>query len=257
MGYCVDLLQINHKIWEDRKTEYLKNGGGSFLSSLVSRPVTVSVPVVEDDTPTIPASPRRSGHHGRAKSATGRTGQTTTGASKEGSIPSLPRRTPAGSGDLAIPVKLSNLRRSPSANTTSTSGSEMTNGSSGSSIPRPRTRTKAATSEGEVNAESYGQAAGRQGAQRTSARLSGTPKLEGRHRSATTREQSSRSRSATSLPLATAAATVAASSDFARTRSNLSFGKSDSRPDSPRSQHEHSQSQQPNGHPGGEQQYLC
>lgn len=254
MGYCVDLLQVNHKIWEGRKTEYLKNGGGSFLSSLVSRPVTVSVPVVEDDTPTIPASPKRSGHHGRAKSATGRAGQTTTSASKDGSIPSLPRRKPTGSGDLAIPVKVGNLRRSPSANTTSTSGSEMTNGSNGSSIPRPRTRTKAATSEGEVNAESYGQSAGRQGAQGSSARSSGTPRLEGRHRSTTTREQSSRSRSATtanSLPLAAAAATVAASSDSARTRSNLSFSKSDSRPDSPRSQHEHSQSQQPNGHPGG------
>ncbi|KAG9072485.1 3',5'-cyclic-nucleotide phosphodiesterase [Linnemannia hyalina] len=255
MGYCVDLLQANHKIWEDRKTEYLKNGGGSFLSSLVSRPVTVSVPVVEDDTPTIPASPKRSGYHGRAKSATGRAGQTATNASKEGPIPTLPRRTPTGSGDLAIPVKLGNLRRSPSANTTSTSGSEMTNGSSGSSIPRPRTRTKAATSEGEVNAESYGQATGRQGAQGTSARSSsGNPRLEGRHRSATTREQSSRSRSVTtapSLPLAAASATVTASSDSGRTRSKMSFGKSDSRPDSPRSQHEHSQSQQPNGHPGG------
>ncbi|KAF8943989.1 3',5'-cyclic-nucleotide phosphodiesterase [Haplosporangium gracile] len=249
MGYCVDLLQVNHKIWEDRKTEYLKNGGGSFLSSLISRPVTVSVPVVEDDTPKIPASPKRSGHNGRAKSATGRASQTNTSTSKEGSVSSLPRRTPTGSGDLAIPVKLGNLRRSPSANT-STSGSEMTNGSSGSSIPQPRTRSKAMTSEGEVNAENYGQGAGRQGTQDTTARSSGTSRLEGRHRSATTREQSSRSRSATSLPLAAAAATVAASSDSARTRPNLSFGKSDSRPDSPRSQHEHSQSQQPNGHPG-------
>ncbi|KAF9126777.1 3',5'-cyclic-nucleotide phosphodiesterase [Linnemannia schmuckeri] len=253
MGYCVDLLQVNHKIWEDRKTEYLKNGGGSFLSSLISRPVTVSVPVVEDDTPKIPASPKRSGYHGRAKSATGRASQTNTSTSKEGSVPSLPRRTPTGSGDLAIPVKLGNMRRSPSANT-STSGSEMTNGSSGSSIPQPRTRSKAVTSEGEVNAENYGQGAGRQGTQGTTARSSGTSRLEGRHRLGTTREQSSRSRSATtatSLPLAAAAATVEASSDSARTRSNLSFGKSDSRPDSPRSQHEHSQSQQPNGHPGG------
>lgn len=255
MGYCVDLLQVNHKIWEDRKTEYLKNGGGSFLSSLISRPVTVTVPVVEEDTPRISASPKRSGHHGRAKSATGRTSQpANASASKEGSTPTLPRRAAAGSGDLAIPVKVGNLRRSPSANTTSTSGSDMTNGSSGSSIPRPRTaRSKAATSEGEVNAEKYGQRAGRQGSQGT-ARSSGVPKPEGRHRSATTREQSSRSRSATtatSLPLAAAATAAGALSDSARSKSNLSFSKSDSRPDSPRSQHEHHQSQQPNGHPGG------
>ncbi|KAG0289227.1 3',5'-cyclic-nucleotide phosphodiesterase [Linnemannia gamsii] len=254
MGYCVDLLQVNHKIWEDRKTEYLKNGGGSFLSSLISRPVTVTVPVVEEDTPRITASPKRPGHHGRAKSATGRTSQSANpSASKEGPMPSLPRRAAAGSGDLAIPVKVGNLRRSPSANTTSTSGSDMTNGSSGSAIPRPRTaRTKAATSEGEVNAENYGQPAGRQGSQGT-ARSSGVPRPEGRHRSATTREQSSRSRSATtatSLPLAAARA-AGAHSDSARSRSNLSFSKSDSRPDSPRSQHEHHQSQQPNGHPGG------
>ncbi|KAF9092736.1 3',5'-cyclic-nucleotide phosphodiesterase [Mortierella sp. AD031] len=229
MGYCVDLLQINHKIWQDRKTEYLKNGGGSILATLISQPA----PVVEKDAPKIPASPKRSGHHGRAKSLAGRAGQTNP-TPKEAAT-SLPRRALTGS-DLAVPVK-GNMRRSPSANNTSTSGSEMTNG--GSSIPRPRTRTKAVTSEGEVDAESYGQG-GRQG---TQGARTGATKLDGRNRSATTREQSSRARSATTTTV------LPVLSDSARSKSGQSFGKADSRPESPRSQHDHLQSQQPNGIP--------
>ncbi|KAF9900462.1 3',5'-cyclic-nucleotide phosphodiesterase [Linnemannia zychae] len=244
MGYCVDLLQVNHKIWEDRKTEYLKNGGGASLFSLLSRPVTVSTPVVEEDVPKIPSSPKRSGHHGRARSAAGRASQANAAASKEGAVTALPKRTAMGSGDLAIPAKQpGNMRRSPSSNNNSTSGSEMTNGSS---IPRPRTRTKAVTSEGDVSAESYGQDA-RKGVQGSARSSSGASRLEGRHRSATTRDQSSRTRSATtttSLPLAASAS----SDSISRTKGGQGSEKTDSRTGSPRSHHEFSVPPQPNGH---------
>ncbi|KAK3843607.1 MAG: hypothetical protein J3R72DRAFT_105920 [Linnemannia gamsii] len=244
MGYCVDLLQVNHKIWEDRKTEYIKNGGGASLFTLLSKPVAVSTPVVEEDTPKIPASPKRSGHHGRARSAAGRAAQSNATTSKEGTTMSMPRRTATGSGDLPIPFKQpGNMRRSPSVNNTSTSGSEMTNG--GSSIPRPRTRTKAATSEGDVNAESYGQD-NRKGGQGSVRSSSGASRPDGRHRSATTRDQGSRTRSATtatSLPLAAGVS----SDSVARTKGSE---RADSRSGSPRGHHEFHAPQQPNGHPG-------
>ncbi|KAF9125716.1 3',5'-cyclic-nucleotide phosphodiesterase [Mortierella sp. 14UC] len=247
MGYCVDLLQVNHKIWEDRKTEYLKNGGGASLFSLLSKPVTVSTPVVDEVIPKIPASPKRPGHHGRARSAAGRAGQTNSPTSKEEIMTSLPRRTATGSGDLPVPVKQQgNMRRSPSTNNTSTSGSEMTNG--GTSIPRPRTRTKAVTSEGDVKAESYGQDS-RKGSQGSARSSSGASRLEGRHRSATTRDQSSRTRSTTtttSLPLAASAS----SDSISRAKGAQGSEKADSRTGSPKSHYEFSVPQQPNGHPG-------
>ncbi|KAF9933969.1 3',5'-cyclic-nucleotide phosphodiesterase [Linnemannia zychae] len=248
MDYCVELLQVNHKIWEDRKTEYLNNGGGSSLATVLARPVSVPVPVEENDTSDASASPKRSGNHGRIKSTTGKNNQSNISTIKEGTP--LPRRAGIGSSDLAplTPKQPGSLRRSPSTNTTSTSGSEMTNGSS--SIPRPRTRTKAVTSEGDVNAESYGRD-GRKGPQGSSSRSSSgsTPRQEGRNRSATTREHSSTMRSSTTA----ASQTHVVASDTAKIKASYGFAKSNSRPGSPRSQqHEQHQSQQPNGHHNGE-----
>ncbi|KAF9157672.1 3',5'-cyclic-nucleotide phosphodiesterase [Actinomortierella ambigua] len=43
MEYCVDLLKKNHKVWEDRKAEYLKNGGPAL--TLVQHKTEVSKPL--------------------------------------------------------------------------------------------------------------------------------------------------------------------------------------------------------------------
>ncbi|KAG0245199.1 3',5'-cyclic-nucleotide phosphodiesterase [Actinomortierella wolfii] len=43
MEYCVDLLKKNHKIWEDRKAEYLKNGGPALTQ--VQHKIEVSKPL--------------------------------------------------------------------------------------------------------------------------------------------------------------------------------------------------------------------
>ncbi|KAG0042687.1 3',5'-cyclic-nucleotide phosphodiesterase [Gryganskiella cystojenkinii] len=139
-----DLLQINHKIWEDRKTDYLQNGGSGPLPLIISKPVKGGTQV---STSKVPSSPRnRSGHHSRARSQASKQ----TGANHSiGSETAAPPKSQNGG----------NVRRSPKATSTvkaTTSGSEPSTAAS-SSIPRPRSRVKAATAEGEVLPKTYGQ----------------------------------------------------------------------------------------------------
>ncbi|KAF9580382.1 3',5'-cyclic-nucleotide phosphodiesterase [Lunasporangiospora selenospora] len=39
MGYCVDMLHINHQIWKDRKAEFIKTGTGAPLSAVLAQPM--------------------------------------------------------------------------------------------------------------------------------------------------------------------------------------------------------------------------
>ncbi|KAF9972429.1 3',5'-cyclic-nucleotide phosphodiesterase [Actinomortierella ambigua] len=50
MEYCVDLLKKNHKVWEERKAEYLKNGGPAL--TLVQHKTEVSKPLGKNGNAT-------------------------------------------------------------------------------------------------------------------------------------------------------------------------------------------------------------
>ncbi|KAF9947464.1 3',5'-cyclic-nucleotide phosphodiesterase, partial [Mortierella alpina] len=160
MEYCVDLLQINHKIWQDRKTEYLKNGGANMPSPLNS----IRSGIDEEERSQKEAASiqsKRLGNHSRIKSLAGK-GAPQHPKGKDGSRqPSKKSQSlsPASvEGDaIAVPLKLvtGNVRRSPNGHHASASSEQAAANSS--SIPRPRTRTKAMTSEGNVIPESYGQ----------------------------------------------------------------------------------------------------
>ncbi|KAG0002638.1 3',5'-cyclic-nucleotide phosphodiesterase [Entomortierella chlamydospora] len=165
MGYCVDYLQINHAIWQDRKTEYLKNGGGPIFTTLSTAKVHSED---ENQEQQIAPSPKNSINHSRAKSLNGRTGQSTHSGMRDGIKPG-PRKAQHATGqsndqqglksDVTAPFKLhSNNARRPAQNTANGSSGGNSDSSPGlSSIPRPRTRTKAATAEGSVILGNYGQ----------------------------------------------------------------------------------------------------
>ena len=161
MSYCVDLLQINHKIWQGRKTDYVQNGGSGPL------PFTMAKPVKEA---TDSSSPRKTGTHSRARSHAPK--QPETGVSGQGSEITGASKVPNGT-----------VRRIPKLASTAPEGL-----AGGSSIPRPRSRPKAATAEGEVLPKTYGQ----------ESRPNGAPRLQpnGRVRQQSSRESVTRITSA-------------------------------------------------------------
>ncbi|KAG0253592.1 3',5'-cyclic-nucleotide phosphodiesterase, partial [Mortierella polycephala] len=208
MGYCVDLLQINHKIWEGRKTEYLKNGGGSFTVALTSiksyaeeEPRPQPQPQSQLQKVVVPTL-RRPGNHRRAKSQAGRGSPST----KDGAKPLL-KKSPSTTDvdenrrvpEITVPLKLhtGHARRTP--NSSHVGVAELPS----STIPRPRTRTKAVTSEGSVLPATFGQESRQKGQSRGNA-----SQQPGRSRPSGSREPNGRVRSVTttsslSLPLPT------------------------------------------------------
>ncbi|KAF9953572.1 3',5'-cyclic-nucleotide phosphodiesterase [Mortierella alpina] len=204
MEYCVDLLQINHKIWQDRKTEYLKNGGTNMPSPLNS----IRSGVDEEERSQkeeASAQSKRLGNHTRIKSLAGKSSQqqpTGRDGSRQPSKKSQSLSPTTVEGDaIAVPHKLltGNVRRSPNGNHTSASNEQMAANSS--SIPRPRTRTKAVTSEGSVVSESYGQESrqhGGQQQQQPQQRVNCAQQGSHRQRPSNARDSNSRVRTVTS-----------------------------------------------------------
>ncbi|KAG0344667.1 hypothetical protein BG005_001723 [Podila minutissima] len=141
MDYCVDLLQINHKIWEERKTEYLKNGGSTLTSLMNVIPTNHSNSL---SGPKPSTQPKRS--HGRSRTHTGKNSLL---PKADGSA-----ATTNGDGPHAPKSQSHQVRRGPNPNAIANGTSES--GVSTSSIPRPRPRTKAVTSEGNVVHGAYG-----------------------------------------------------------------------------------------------------
>ncbi|KAF9405053.1 3',5'-cyclic-nucleotide phosphodiesterase [Podila epigama] len=157
MDYCVELLQINHKIWEERKTEYLKNGGSSLTSLLNVIPTNHSNSL---SGPKPATQAKRS--HGRSRTHTskslpkdglGRQSKATTESGNEAS--GRDNNNSEGNTIARSQSGHNNTRRPPSS---TNSGKPIESGAAAmSSIPRPRPRTKAMTSEGSVVHSAYGQ----------------------------------------------------------------------------------------------------
>ncbi|KAF9272978.1 3',5'-cyclic-nucleotide phosphodiesterase, partial [Mortierella alpina] len=168
MEYCVDLLQINHKIWQERKTEYLKNGGASMPSPLNS--IRSGIDDEErSQKEAASAQSKRMGTHTRIKSLAGK-GTQPHPTGKDGNRPPSKKSqssspTTVENDSITVPLKLAtgNVRRSPNGSHVAASNEQAAANSS--SIPRPRTRTKAVTSEGNVIPESYGQESRQHGGQ--------------------------------------------------------------------------------------------
>ncbi|KAG0021877.1 3',5'-cyclic-nucleotide phosphodiesterase [Podila clonocystis] len=140
MDYCVDLLQINHKIWEERKTEYLKNGENTLISLMNVIPTNHSNSL---SGPKPSTQAKRS--HGRSRTHTG----------KNSLLPKTDGNGVTTNGDGPhAPKSQTQVRRGPHPNAIANGTSES--GVSNSSIPRPRPRTKAVTSEGNVVHGAYG-----------------------------------------------------------------------------------------------------
>ncbi|KAF9575346.1 3',5'-cyclic-nucleotide phosphodiesterase [Mortierella alpina] len=202
MEYCVDLLQINHKIWQDRKTEYLKNGGANMPSPLNS--IRSGIDEEERSQKEVASmQSNRLGNHTRIKSLAGKGGQQQS-TGRDGSRPSKklqPLSPKEVEGDaIAVPLKLvtGNVRRSPNGNHASASSEQAA--ANASSIPRPRTRTKALTSEGNVVPESYGQETRQHGGQQQyhQQRVNSSQQGGNRQRLSLARDPNSRVRTVTS-----------------------------------------------------------
>ncbi|KAG0206484.1 3',5'-cyclic-nucleotide phosphodiesterase [Mortierella sp. GBA30] len=154
MGYCVDLLQINHKIWEERKTEYLKNGRGmtaSPLNAIRSGSEHQDLSQAQNESS---ANSKRSGNHPRVRSGAG------TGRGPQQPIlrDSLkpPSKRPQQQQQQQLPLNprsdgenMASFKPHPSHPRRSPNPADQVSANT-SSIPRPRTRTKAGTSEGSV-----------------------------------------------------------------------------------------------------------
>ncbi|KAF9976187.1 3',5'-cyclic-nucleotide phosphodiesterase, partial [Modicella reniformis] len=166
MGYCVEFLQSNHKIWQERKTEYLKNGGGSFTIPINH----VRPPPMEDEEleQRDPPSPRRNLNYNKPKGLNGKLPQSSLN-SKQVLKPPV-RRPQQGSelvdgerlvSQMTLPTKVqtSNIRRSNIPNISNGSASPAEATSPSTALPtRPRlTRTKALSSDGNVGPGTYGQ----------------------------------------------------------------------------------------------------
>ncbi|KAF9936559.1 3',5'-cyclic-nucleotide phosphodiesterase [Mortierella alpina] len=227
MEYCVDLLQINHKIWQDRKTEYIKNGGANMPSPLNS----IRSGVDEEDRSQKEAAStqsKRLGNHTRIKSLAGKGAQqqpTGRDGSRQASKKSSSLSSTAVEGDAtAVPIKLvtGSVRRSPNGNHASASNDQVAANSS--SIPRPRTRTKAMTSEGNIIPESYGQESrqpgGQQQQQHPQQRVNSSQQGSHRQRPSNARDSNSRVRTVTSTSSAHPSSVPAGSGGLKSTHSN-------------------------------------
>ncbi|KAI1321636.1 3',5'-cyclic-nucleotide phosphodiesterase [Mortierella claussenii] len=102
MGYCVDFLKINHSIWQERKTEYLKHGGTSVFATLSNRGSHSAAKSQqhsedEDQSQPIAPTPRKSNanhyhHQGRPKDQTGKQQTGIPGLKDGGNRSSGPRK---------------------------------------------------------------------------------------------------------------------------------------------------------------------
>ncbi|KAF9100474.1 3',5'-cyclic-nucleotide phosphodiesterase [Mortierella sp. AM989] len=204
MGYCVEYLRINHEIWQVRKTEYLKNGGGPIFT-------TLSTPRAQSDDENqeqqVAPSPKKSTNQIRARSLNGKSGRSSPAGSRDGTKPG-PRKAQHSSGQsneqqrprsdiAALPKLHTNNTRRPTQDTANGGSSGSPDSSPGlSAIPRPRTKTKAVTSEGSVVPGTYGKPHNRSSSQQRGS--SGQQESRSRQVNGSTREPNSRVRTVTS-----------------------------------------------------------
>ncbi|KAG0309945.1 3',5'-cyclic-nucleotide phosphodiesterase [Dissophora globulifera] len=228
MGYCVDYLQINHRIWQDRKTEYVKNGGGSNIAAVDNNVKASHEDIDSHAEEQVPQSPKRTSNQFKAKAPAGKGGPGVV--SKDG-IRTGSRRPQHASetyidgqgvgSDTAKPHSHAGTGRR-SANV---SNGGLSDGSSSlSSIPRPRTRTKTPSSETPPVPGGHGQDSSQNGHHRGRAGQHGS-----RSRLTGLREPNSRVRTVTS----TTTLSVPISSSSSGLKSGNSSDKGGSRPESP------------------------
>ncbi|KAF9203446.1 3',5'-cyclic-nucleotide phosphodiesterase, partial [Haplosporangium sp. Z 27] len=166
MGYCVDYLKINHEIWQDRKTEYLKYGGGPIFTT-VSTPNLQSESDDESQEQQVAPSPKKPANYNRSRSHNGRGGRSTPTGPKD-SLKSGPRKSTQTNGQSndqhesksdssTTPRTHSGNAKRQTQNINGGTGGNSDSSAGLSAIPRPRTRTaKAATPEESVKPGSNG-----------------------------------------------------------------------------------------------------
>ncbi|KAF8927598.1 3',5'-cyclic-nucleotide phosphodiesterase, partial [Dissophora ornata] len=235
MGYCVDFLQINHQIWQDRKTDYLKNGGGSIFVPINA---TKACSEDEDLAEKVVPAPKMATNHGRAKTPTGKVTAQSIPSNRDGirtgsrkgqhATESDGGQQSRGSDLVSIKPRAGNAKRSRSAAAAESSEAPA----SLSAIPRPRMRTKAAASDNNA------QDARQNGLQRGGAVEQGS-----RSRLSSPREPNSRVRTVTSATTLS----IPVSSGSVGPKSGYTSVKARSRPVTPTSrQQQQQQQQQPN-----------
>ncbi|ORZ28631.1 hypothetical protein BCR41DRAFT_752 [Lobosporangium transversale] len=175
MGYCVEYLQINHAIWQERKTEYLKHGKTSVFAGLDinnngnSNGIHTAgdsghsedeyqAPITKKATPV--------NHNGKHRNMTGKqpleisvlksgvnTRSTVSRKPQQPKLSGSEEQKSSPDGAVLTPVKLqaSSSRRTPSSNSINSNGGTASDSSS--SIPRLRTKSKAMTPENGCVAE--------------------------------------------------------------------------------------------------------
>ncbi|KAK3825875.1 MAG: hypothetical protein J3Q66DRAFT_396795 [Benniella sp.] len=176
MSYCVEYLQTNHQIWQERKAEYLKTGGGGFLFHHHARPSSED----EEPEPKPVLSLRRhlanSGtglnanansantnvnHGARSRNLNGKAVPTSLTTKEAPPGRSSGMRKPQAAAQVATDRQgLGSQTAAPSKIRTTTTvtkrlnvstipnGSAAEPASPSTAIPRPRPRTRTLTSEG-------------------------------------------------------------------------------------------------------------
>ncbi|KAF9435006.1 3',5'-cyclic-nucleotide phosphodiesterase [Entomortierella beljakovae] len=223
MSYCVDYLQINHEIWQQRKTEFLKYGGGPIF-----QPIEHSDDEEELQQPIAPA-PKKPSNHSRVKSHNGRPNNSGPKDNNR-SGPRRSQHTNEHGSESTSKSNVNNIRRSHNT-TNGGSGGNSDSSHGSSSIPRPRTRSKAVTSEGNVNSGNYGQSRSRSNSQQRGS--NGHQDNRAGQMNGSTKEPNSRIRTVTS---GTTLSVPTSGSVSATSRSGQTREKSGSRPVSPNAQ---------------------